>query len=68
MHHRCIVFTAPRRDRWPFRTTDGGVQHVEVAATFTSDSLQCILQLALEGAGITRLADFRVAGSIRAGK
>ena len=22
-HHRCIVFTAPGRDRWPFKTADG---------------------------------------------
>ena len=67
-HHRCIVFTAPGRDRWPFRTADGSIEHVEVAATFASDSLQCILQLALEGGGIARLADFLVADSIRAGK
>jgi DNA-binding transcriptional LysR family regulator len=68
VHHRCIVFTAPGRDRWPFRTADGSMEHVEVAATFASDSLQCILQLALEGGGIARLADFLVADSIRAGK
>ena len=68
VHHRCIVFTAPGRDRWPFRTADGSLQHVEVAATFTSDSLQCVLQLALKGGGIARLADFLVADSIRAGK
>ena len=67
-HHHCIVFAAPGRDRWPFRTADGSIEHVEVAATFASDSLQCILQLALEGGGIARLADFLVADSIRAGK
>jgi DNA-binding transcriptional LysR family regulator len=65
--HRCIVFTAPGRGRWPFKTADGGMEHVEVAATFASDSLQCILQLALQGAGIARLADFLVADAIRAG-
>jgi DNA-binding transcriptional LysR family regulator len=52
---------------WPFKTADGGMEHVEVAATFASDSLQCILQLALQGAGIARLADFLVADAIRAG-
>jgi DNA-binding transcriptional LysR family regulator len=65
--HRCIAFTAPGRGRWPFKTADGGMEHVEVAATFASDSLQCILQLALQGAGIARLADFLVADAIRAG-
>jgi len=68
VHHRCIVFTAPGRNRWPFRTADGSLEHLEVAGTFASDSLQCILQLALEGGGIARLADFLVADSIRAGK
>jgi len=66
-HHRCIVFTAPGRNRWPFRTADGGMEHVEVAAAFASDSLQCILQLAMQGAGVARLADFLVADGIRAG-
>ena len=67
-HHRCIVFTAPGRDRWPFRTADGIIEHIEVAPAFASDSLQCILQLSLEGGGIARLANFLVADSIRAGK
>jgi DNA-binding transcriptional LysR family regulator len=66
--HRCIVFTAPGRDRWPFRTADGSMEHVEVAAAFASDSLQCILQLVLQGAGIARLADFLVADAMRAGR
>ena len=68
--HRCIVFTAPGRGRWPFKTADGGVEYVDVAATatFASDNLQCILQLALEGAGIARLADFLVADWVRSGE
>ena len=65
--HRCIVFTAPGRGRWPFRTADGGLEHAEVPATFASDNLECILQLALQGAGIARLADFMAARAIRAG-
>ena len=63
--HRCIVFTAPGRGRWPFKTADGRVEPVDVVGTFASDSLQCILQLALQGAGIARLADFLVAEPIR---
>jgi DNA-binding transcriptional LysR family regulator len=66
--HRCIVFTAPGRGRWSFKAKDGGVEHVDVAATFASDSLQCILQLALQGAGIAKLADFLVAEPVRAGE
>jgi DNA-binding transcriptional LysR family regulator len=65
--HRCIVFTAGRA-RWPFKTADGGLEQVDVSGTFSSDSLECILQLALQGAGIARLPDFMVAGPMRAGK
>ena len=66
--HRCIVFTAPGRSRWAFRTADGGVEHVDVSGVFASDSQECVLQLALQGAGIARLADFMVARPIRDGK
>jgi len=65
--HRCIVFTAPGRGRWPFRTADGGLEQAEVPPTFATDSLECILQLALQGAGIARLPDFLAARAIRAG-
>jgi DNA-binding transcriptional LysR family regulator len=66
--HRCIVFTAPGRGRWAFKTADGGVEHMDVSGTFASDSYECILRLALQGAGIARLADFMVARSIRLGQ
>jgi DNA-binding transcriptional LysR family regulator len=66
--HRCVVFTAPGRGRWPFNAADGGIELIEVPATFGSDSLECILQLALQGAGIARLADFMAVRPIRAGK
>jgi DNA-binding transcriptional LysR family regulator len=66
--HRCIVFTAPGRSRWGFKTVDGGVEYIDVVGSFASDSLQCILQLALQGAGIAKLADFLVAESVRSGE
>ena len=66
--HRCIVFSVPGRGRWPFKTADGAVELMDVPATFASDSLECILQLALQGAGIARLADFMAARPIRSGK
>lgn len=68
MRHRCIVFSAPGRGRWSFKTANGGVQHLDVPATFASDNLECIRQLALEGAGIARLADFLVADAVRSGR
>ena len=66
--HRCIVFTAPGRSRWAFKAADGGVEYVDVAGIFASDNQECILQLALQGAGIARLADFMVVRPIREGK
>lgn len=41
---------------------------VGVSGVLASDSQKCILQLALRGAGIARLADFMVARPIRDGK
>jgi DNA-binding transcriptional LysR family regulator len=66
--HRCIVFTAPGRSRWGFKTADGGAEFIDVVGTFASDSLQCILQLVLQGAGIAKLADFLVADWVRSGE
>ena len=66
--HRCIVFSSQGRARWPFKTADGGVEQVEISGTFASDNLSCILEWALQGAGIARLPDFMVAAPIRAGQ
>jgi DNA-binding transcriptional LysR family regulator len=66
--HRCIVFTAAGRSRWAFRTANGGIEHVDVSGVFASNSQECVLQLALQGAGIARLADFMVGKPIRDGK
>jgi DNA-binding transcriptional LysR family regulator len=41
---------------------------VDVSGVFASDNQGCILQLALRGAGIARLADFMVARPLRDGK
>ena len=66
--HRCIVFSARGRAGWPFNTADGGMEEVHVSGTFASDNLDCILQLALQGAGIARLPDFMTAEPIRSGR
>lgn len=67
-NHSCIVFTAAGRGRWAFKAADGGVEQRDVSATFATDSHDCMLQLALHGAGIARLADFQVARPIKAGQ
>jgi DNA-binding transcriptional LysR family regulator len=65
--HRCIVFTAAGRARWAFKTPSGGIEQRDVTGTFATDSHDCMLQLALHGAGIARLADFQVARPIKSG-
>ena len=66
--HRCIVFTVPGRNRWPFKMANGELKYLDIAPTFASDSLECILQLALQGAGIARLGDYMVGGLVRSRK
>jgi DNA-binding transcriptional LysR family regulator len=66
--HRCIVFSAPGRACWPFKPNNGAVQQLDVPWSFASDNLDCILRLALRGAGIARLPDFMVAEPIRSGR
>jgi DNA-binding transcriptional LysR family regulator len=65
--HRCIVFTVAGRGRWTFKTPSGGIEQRDVTGTFATDSHDCMLQLALHGAGIARLADFQAARPIKSG-
>jgi DNA-binding transcriptional LysR family regulator len=41
---------------------------MEVSGVFSSDNQECVLQLALQGAGIARLADFMVVRPLREGR
>ena len=41
---------------------------MEVPSIFASDNQECILQLALNGAGIARLSDYMVERPIRDGR
>ncbi len=66
--HQCVVFAIPGRDRWPFKTHDGGIVHVQVSGVFTADNSLFALELVLRGAGIARVPDFIAAEAIRAGK
>src|SRR5262249_21954221 len=68
VQHRCIVFTAPGRSRWAFRTADGRIKHLEVPNLLTREHQRWFLQLALHGAGIARLSDYMVARPVRDGR
>ena len=65
--HSCIVIAVPAANRWPFRARDG-IEHIEIAPSVTTDNGEVLLQLALDGAGIARLADLLVGEPIRRGK
>jgi DNA-binding transcriptional LysR family regulator len=65
--HRCIVFSVPGRDQWPFRTASGEIEHVQVDGALASDSPACLLRFALAGAGIARLGDFMTSEPIQQG-
>jgi DNA-binding transcriptional LysR family regulator len=65
--HSCILITVPSVSRWPFRVGDR-IEHVEIAPIMTTDNGEALLQLALEGAGIVRLADLLVGEPIRQGR
>jgi DNA-binding transcriptional LysR family regulator len=66
--HQCVVFAIPGRDRWPFRTADGGLIQLQVSGIFTADNSLLALDLVLRGAGIARVPDFIAAEAIHSGK
>jgi DNA-binding transcriptional LysR family regulator len=64
--HICIIMAHQTPSRWAFRTREG-IDDVEIAARVTTDNADVSLRLALEGAGIVRLADVIVGEPIRRG-
>jgi DNA-binding transcriptional LysR family regulator len=64
--HDCILVDIPGLNRWPFRTRTG-VEVVEIAPRVVTDYAEAALRLAIEGAGIVRLADVIAAAPIRNG-
>jgi DNA-binding transcriptional LysR family regulator len=65
--HDCVVVAVPGLNRWPFRTRIG-VDVIEIAARVVTDDAEAALRLAIEGAGIVRLADVIVSQPIRDGE
>ena len=52
--------------QWPFHTHEG-INRLAVSGTFTSDNADLLLDMAVAGLGIARLADFMVARAVRQG-
>ena len=66
LQHNCLTLPGPAWSQWPFHTHEG-INRLEVSGTFTSDNADLLLDMAVAGLGIARLADFMVARAVREG-
>ncbi len=68
LRHNCISISgAPQLRRWPFDTPQG-IEVVDVTGNASANNAETLLQLAVAGLGIIRLADVIVGEGIRAGR
>ena len=66
LQHNCLTLPGPAWSRWPFHTHEG-VNRLAISGTFTSDNADLLLDMAVAGLGIARLADFMVARAVQQG-
>ena len=66
LRHNCLTLPGPAWSQWPFHTHEG-INRLVVSGTFTSDNADLLLDMAIAGLGIARLADFMVARPLREG-
>jgi DNA-binding transcriptional LysR family regulator len=66
LQHNCLTLPGPAWSQWPFHTQEG-INRLAVSGTFTSDNADLLLDMALAGLGIARLADFMVVRALRQG-
>ena len=66
LQHNCLTLPGPAWSQWPFHTHEG-INRLAVSGTFTSDNADLLLDMAVAGLGIARLADFMVARATRDG-
>ena len=65
--HNCLVLAAsPQFHQWPFDTPDG-VRNLEVNGNVTASNAETLVQLAIMGLGLIRLADVIVGDAISKG-
>jgi DNA-binding transcriptional LysR family regulator len=67
VHHNCLIHTIFAPKSWPF-TVDRRNISVRVKGTLSSSSSEVLLQVARQGVGIARLADYTVAADVAAGR
>jgi DNA-binding transcriptional LysR family regulator len=66
LRHNCLTLPGPAWSRWPFHTHEG-INRLEISGSFTSDNADLLLDMAVAGLGIARLADFMVARAVQQG-
>lgn len=67
--HDCVVVKSVQQSAsWPFRTADGGTEHVVVSGGVSADNVEVIAQAVLAGLGIGHLARFVVQNHIDNGE
>jgi DNA-binding transcriptional LysR family regulator len=66
LQHNCLTLPGPAWSQWPFHTHEG-INRLAVSGTFTSDNADLLLDMAVAGLGIARLADFMVARALQQG-
>src|SRR3546814_15486835 len=65
-HHNCLNFTHRTHwNTWPLTTLPRGIK---AAGTLGADQGDMLMQLALHGAGIVRLAEFHIHAELAAGR
>lgn len=65
--HTCLVITGfASLAQWPFRTNEG-INRLTIAGPFMTDNADLLLDMAIAGLGIARLADFMMNDAIRDG-
>ena len=66
LQHNCLTLPGFAWSQWPFHTHEG-INRLAVSSTFTSDNADLLLDMAVAGLGVARLADFMVARPLRQG-
>src|SRR5689334_938310 len=66
LQHNCLTLPGPAWSRWPFHTHEG-INRLEVSGSFTSDNADMLLDVAVAGLGIARLADFMIGRAVQRG-
>jgi DNA-binding transcriptional LysR family regulator len=67
LRHNCLTPTGfAQFSQWPFHT-DEGINRLAISGSFASDNADLLLDAAIAGLGIVRLADFVVARALQEG-